>query len=152
MTYAEKLKDPRWQKRRLEVLSRDNFKCQLCGDEKSTLHVHHNKYKDNPWDIEASELITFCKHCHSVVEGIKDILKDNDILQSFKSYNEYYNTWTIFSVVQEKDDEDMYSILMHLYHEDSDTISYIQSVSPKTIKSVYKFLYEVILTKSKTPS
>ncbi len=30
MTYAEQLKDPRWQKRRLEILQRDEWRC-LCG-------------------------------------------------------------------------------------------------------------------------
>ena len=32
MGYSEKLKDPRWQKKRLEILERDNFRCQYCGD------------------------------------------------------------------------------------------------------------------------
>lgn len=28
-TYAEKLKDPRWQKRRLEIFERDDWTCQF---------------------------------------------------------------------------------------------------------------------------
>lgn len=39
--YSEKLKNPRWQKKRLEIFERDGWKCRACQDEKSTLHVHH---------------------------------------------------------------------------------------------------------------
>lgn len=30
MSYAEQLKDPRWQKKRLEILNRDEWKCTWC--------------------------------------------------------------------------------------------------------------------------
>jgi hypothetical protein len=42
MTYSEKLKDPRWQKKRLEVMKRDDFKCKLCNDETTTLQIQVN--------------------------------------------------------------------------------------------------------------
>lgn len=71
MTYAEKLKDPRWQKKRLQILNRDEFKCTLCGDEKTTLHVHHLKYSKEPWEIEDKFLKTLCQDCHSLVEWMK---------------------------------------------------------------------------------
>lgn len=65
MTYSEKLKDPRWQKKRLEILNRDNFTCIYCGDNKSTLHVHHLMYLgDNPWETPNECLDTTCKDCH----------------------------------------------------------------------------------------
>lgn len=66
MTYAEKLKDPRWQKKRLEILNRDKWKCHYCGDEKSTLHVHHEMYfkGKEPWDIPNECLNTVCENCH----------------------------------------------------------------------------------------
>lgn len=66
MTYAEKLRDPRWQRKRLEILNRDEFTCQLCGDTETTLHIHHKKYfkgKD-PWNIDNKHLVTLCEHCH----------------------------------------------------------------------------------------
>jgi len=67
MTYAQKLKDPRWQKKRLEILSRDNFACWWCNDNKSTLHVHHESYiGDNPWDTPDYCLRTLCEECHQV--------------------------------------------------------------------------------------
>ena len=90
MTYAEKLKDPRWQKKRLEILNRDEFTCQLCNDKDSTLHVHHNKYGSNPWDIENDKLITYCEHCHRFVE----------ITKHFKDYN-------IIKIIKKKSNEEV---------------------------------------------
>lgn len=72
MTYKDKLLDPRWQKKRLEILDRDNFTCQMCGDTKSTLHVHHKEYLNNPWDAISSNLITYCEHCHQFSEITKN--------------------------------------------------------------------------------
>jgi transcription elongation factor Elf1 len=72
MTYSEKLSDPRWQKKRLEILNRDNFTCTLCGDDKSTLHIHHSAYTGEPWEADSKMLITLCKNCHFVIENIDD--------------------------------------------------------------------------------
>lgn len=65
-TYAEKLKDPRWQKKRLKILERDGFRCVACGSETKTLHVHHNSYIPGaePWDHPDSYLVTLCADCH----------------------------------------------------------------------------------------
>lgn len=67
-TYAEMLKDPRWQKKRLKIMQRDNFTCQHCGSMDKSLQVHHLIYhKDyKPWEYESSELITLCSKCHEV--------------------------------------------------------------------------------------
>jgi len=70
MTYAEKLKDPRWQRKRLKILQRDNWSCQYCGSDKHTLHVHHFMYINNPWDAPDDKLITFCEDCHYIHEKI----------------------------------------------------------------------------------
>jgi 5-methylcytosine-specific restriction endonuclease McrA len=64
MTYSEKLKDPRWQKKRLEILSRDNWTCIDCSDSKKTLTVHHCRYSGEPWEIENNFLMTLCMDCH----------------------------------------------------------------------------------------
>ncbi len=65
-TYSEKLRDPRWQKKRLEVMSRDDFTCQFCEDKESTLNVHHIRYirGHKPWEYEPYYLITLCESCH----------------------------------------------------------------------------------------
>lgn len=65
MDYLEKLKDPRWQRKRLRILERDGWRCKACYDDKNTLHVHHLFYfKGDPWDIPDGFLITLCEDCH----------------------------------------------------------------------------------------
>lgn len=65
-TYQEKLKDPRWQKKRLLILQRDNWMCQSCSATDITLHVHHKAYKrgQEPWDYPDEWLLTLCEGCH----------------------------------------------------------------------------------------
>lgn len=79
MTYAEKLKNPLWQKKRLEILQRDGFKCMLCGGEKDCLHVHHLYYESGVeiWDHSGDSLITYCEYCHTIAEYLK---KQNGLL------------------------------------------------------------------------
>lgn len=66
MEYSEKLKDPRWQKKRLEIFERDKWTCQFCEDTKESLHVHHVVYKKgcDPWEYANEGLITICESCH----------------------------------------------------------------------------------------
>lgn len=66
MTYSEKLKDPRWQRKRLEVLSAAGFKCEECGDGTATLHVHHCYYEKGlmPWEYPDEALKCVCEFCH----------------------------------------------------------------------------------------
>lgn len=66
-TYSEKLKDPRWQRKRLEIMQIHDFSCDICGDKSETLHVHHNYYVTgrNPWEYPDFALSVFCKTCHS---------------------------------------------------------------------------------------
>lgn len=70
-TYSEKLRDPRWQRKRLEVLQRDDFSCKFCSDAHTELHIHHLKYSGDPWEARMEDLITCCKDCHSTIELIK---------------------------------------------------------------------------------
>lgn len=65
-SYADKLRDPRWQKRRLEIFLRDDWTCQKCGATESELSVHHKEYIKNrdPWDYPDDLLTTRCTDCH----------------------------------------------------------------------------------------
>ena len=67
-SYAEKLKDPRWQKKRLEIFERDEWYCQSCCRDDQTLVVHHLVYRNgaDPWDYEDHELLTLCADCHEI--------------------------------------------------------------------------------------
>ena len=68
MTYSEQLRDPRWQRRRLEILNRAGFKCEDCGQEKF-LHVHHSFYTRSLvlWEYDDESLKALCEDCHKVM-------------------------------------------------------------------------------------
>jgi hypothetical protein len=79
MTYAEKLKSPEWQKKRLEILQRDKFTCTNCGSKEKQLHVHHKVYifNNEPWDYENEFYTTLCYDCHETEEQYKFFVNQN---------------------------------------------------------------------------
>jgi hypothetical protein len=81
LSYAEKLKDPRWQKKRLEIMQRDKWTCQLCGDSRQVLHVHHKEYINGrePWEYDNTQLVTVCETCHSIIETVKKAAENVDL-------------------------------------------------------------------------
>lgn len=64
--YSMLLRDPRWQRRRLEIFNRDQWACTRCGNDKSELHVHHLHYYRGrlPWEYPDDCLATVCDPCH----------------------------------------------------------------------------------------
>lgn len=76
-SYFEKLRDPRWQKMRLEVMQKNEFCCEICGDSTSTLNVHHKAYfKDRePWEYLSQQLSCLCENCHEQTHKTVDPLK-----------------------------------------------------------------------------
>lgn len=93
-TYAEKLRDPRWQKKRLEIMQRDDFACQWCGDKESTLNIHHKRYLSgkNPWEYENDLLVTYCQYCHSIVEDNKKYGRTLSVIRRFKDDDGKFNS------------------------------------------------------------
>lgn len=85
MNYSEKLKDPRWQKKRLEVFERDEWSCQRCGDPEHTLTVHHFSYSagKEPWDYPLDNFMTLCQPCHDF-EYANRPTYENMILQTLR--------------------------------------------------------------------
>ncbi len=67
MGYLEKLNQPLWQKKRLEIFQRDNWKCTQCFAVEKELHVHHLDYIHDikPWEYPNDMLITLCSDCHA---------------------------------------------------------------------------------------
>lgn len=78
MTYREQLLHPNWQRKRLEILQRDDFACQLCYDKESTLHVHHKQYGKGrmAWEYPADELVTLCEECHDIMHEQNAMMRD----------------------------------------------------------------------------
>ncbi len=76
-TYYEKLRDPRWQKKRLKIMERDNFTCLACGKDTGTLNVHHVHYaKGDPWLTPDRFLMTLCEPCHKERKTPETALKE----------------------------------------------------------------------------
>lgn len=101
--YAEFLKDPRWQKKRLEIMQRDNFTCQYCGATDKELQVHHRFYLNGrkPWEYSNSALITLCDNCHAYahlnIEMKTDIgAKVGDIF--YEEYSDYFIYGLIYHI------------------------------------------------------
>ena len=68
--WSSAFRDSRWQKKRLEIMQRDEFTCQCCGeDEGVMLNVHHTYYERGkaPWEYPDDTLITYCERCHEEV-------------------------------------------------------------------------------------
>jgi hypothetical protein len=75
--FTDQYNDPRWQKKRLEIMERDRFVCNECGDADSKLNVHHRYYIKGKkiWDYQSDILITLCDDCHKSIH--EDLLKIN---------------------------------------------------------------------------
>lgn len=71
MNYAELLKDPRWQKKRLEIFDRDKYSCKKCKSTTKSLHAHHIYYERGlkPWEYDNECIITLCEDCHNEIHG-----------------------------------------------------------------------------------
>lgn len=66
MEYSGLLLDRRWKKKARLILTRDHFKCTVCGSSK-TLQVHHTFYYadyPDPWNYPDKSLLTLCFDCH----------------------------------------------------------------------------------------
>ena len=90
--YGKKLKDNRWQRKRLEIMSRDGFECQKCHvSDHGMLAVHHRHYIPGrePWDYPGELLVTLCNNCHKQEEAI--VPKVQDVLNALHFWG-YFNT------------------------------------------------------------
>lgn len=76
MAYKDLLRDPRWQRKRLEIFQRDNFTCTACAATDKELHVHHGYYEYGlmPWEHPDASLHTVCFECHKEWQQYTDIL------------------------------------------------------------------------------
>ena len=77
-SYNSKLRDARWQRKRLEVMNRDKWTCRCCGvyGDGVVFNVHHAYYESgkNPWEYPSDSLVTWCSDCHSIMHDYLQIL------------------------------------------------------------------------------
>ena len=85
MDYKEQLKHPKWQKKRLEIMQRDGFKCRCCHNLKEDqLNVHHIIYDKEykfVWEYPNELLITVCSDCHKGEHELNQYNIANDLLK-----------------------------------------------------------------------
>ena len=77
MKYSEKLKDPRWQKRRLEIFQSAGFRCEECKSNAKELSVHHTAYLNGrePWDYPDTVLMCLCADCHEKRQLVEESIR-----------------------------------------------------------------------------
>lgn len=73
MGYREKLRDPRWQRKRLECFQAAGWKCERCHSGTKPLNAHHRQYRAGlePWDYDLGELVCLCEDCHAERHGLR---------------------------------------------------------------------------------
>lgn len=69
MNYKDQIKHSNWQKKRLEIMQRDSFKCTICGNGEKQLHIHHLYYLPNTmiWEYDNESLKTVCFEHHEIL-------------------------------------------------------------------------------------
>jgi len=116
-SYSELLKLPSWQKRRLEILNRDNFTCQnfFCKHKGTGIEVevqvHHIDYWSgkNPWEYPDELLITLCKDCHKL-ENVRN-LAEGGVINCLKQVGFLYGDLSAFMAAMYADMEFRNSII-----------------------------------------
>jgi hypothetical protein len=137
-TYSEKLTHPKWQRKRLEILNRDGFKCVLCGNEEMQLQIHHKEYKkgNQPWEYQNSVLVTLCKCCHRVVEDLKASYTFPLKVLRFQNINNPNNyTYAVLTFSLQGDRKILEKSIL-LYRFSGDDMGFILQVRAKSFKEI----------------
>ena len=80
LTYAEKLRDVRWKRRRDDLLRRSNYTCCECCEPLTTgtmdLQVHHVVYITclDPWDYLDELLLVVCDWHHKERQAVEQAI------------------------------------------------------------------------------
>lgn len=113
--YTDHLKSPLWQKKRLEILEKAGWRCELCRKQEETLHVHHLVYKSGhlPWEYSDEELVSLCGGCHGSVH-------DNDLTGSM-----------VLSLINAFKAGERHAILMLNTHDDGseELLNYLKALN-----------------------
>jgi 5-methylcytosine-specific restriction endonuclease McrA len=127
-TYSQKLRDPRWQKKRLEIFNRDNWTCQSCGSDSNNLQIHHLKYHQgkNPWEYDNQFLVTYCEVCHESEHLIGDTTREI-LLELLELDKLYYRPLAQLCILIEKHNP-FYNNLKSFLNDEM--IKYLKSKTP----------------------
>lgn len=78
-----------WQKRRLEIMQKANFKCWSCDSGEKQLNVHHLYYVSGrePWQYPDWSLRSLCADCHKDEHNKQH---DPDYIDAECGYTKHY--------------------------------------------------------------
>ncbi|KKQ74820.1 MAG: hypothetical protein US97_C0056G0002 [Microgenomates group bacterium GW2011_GWF1_38_5] len=77
--YKEQYQHPQWQKKRLEILQRDNFTCRSCDSQEKQLSVHHQYYLEDKmiWEYPNNCYLSLCEDCHEEANNLRKTTPHN---------------------------------------------------------------------------
>jgi len=142
-SYSSKLRDARWQRKRLEIMQRDEFTCKSCGasdkDEGTTLNVHHAYYEygKNPWEYPSSSLVTWCEKCHEKRKVMARYIDESVIRLSMEAYSGLMN------MVVTRDDTLLFKAMNHSAAHNVD-INSLAMCAKALITQMQTTAYEVV--------
>jgi len=92
MAWTDIFKHPKWQRKRLEIMERDAWRCVICHTEDKTLTVHHLLYHKGakPWEYADEELVTLCQDCHLGVKNLPLTPADVDYIRGMTRAKEIH--------------------------------------------------------------
>lgn len=96
-SYSERLRHPKWQKRRLQIMERDGWKCSSCGVDDQPLNVHHRRYirGREPWEYCDLDLMTLCDKCHAMTHRVIDAFRNVPERRRLELLNELFGPETL---------------------------------------------------------
>lgn len=85
-TYKEKLRDPRWLRKREEIIKEAGFRCEDCGSGRGGFEVHHCAYlpQREPWEYDSRYLMCLCPACHEKRQKAEDTIRATTALMCRK--------------------------------------------------------------------
>ena len=92
--WLNQYKRPEWQKKRLEIMERDGWKCLNCETKQAMLSVHHQWYEKGKemWEYPDNCYRTLCSECHEY---------EHDLISGFFPYFReifFKNGWEIHEI------------------------------------------------------
>lgn len=65
--YANLLRSPLWQQKRLQILNARGFQCEECQNKEQELHINHRHYEKGkkPWEYADEVYLVLCSDCHT---------------------------------------------------------------------------------------
>ncbi len=72
MPYPQYLQTEHWKSLRMQVIERDDWRCQSCHDTTDNPQVHHLTYDRRGKEL-LEDLITICPSCHRAIHNLDEL-------------------------------------------------------------------------------